>query len=84
MFKRIDADYYGYRDDEDGILVRLEAEAEKAAREAAIREWERVEAIKQEAKRSVKSGEVVTVKPLHASEEADRDLEGEQADVIAN
>ncbi|GAQ80558.1 pre-mRNA-splicing factor ISY1 [Klebsormidium nitens] len=75
MFKRIDADYYGYRDDEDGILVQLEAEAEKAAREAAIREWERVEAIKQEAKRSVKSGEVVTVQPVHASEEADKDLE---------
>ncbi len=26
LFKRIDADYYGYRDDEDGILLPLEAE----------------------------------------------------------
>lgn len=29
MYRDIDADYYGYRDDEDGVLVRLEAEAER-------------------------------------------------------
>jgi pre-mRNA-splicing factor ISY1 len=27
--KDIDADYYGYRDDDDGILIPLEAEAEQ-------------------------------------------------------
>jgi len=31
MYKGVDADYYGYRDDEDGILEPLEAEAEKKA-----------------------------------------------------
>ena len=27
--KNIDADYYGYRDEDDGVLVPLEKEAEK-------------------------------------------------------
>lgn len=29
MMKDIDADYYGYMDDDDGILVPLELKAEK-------------------------------------------------------
>ena len=32
MFKRINADYYGLRDDEDGVLERVEAEAERNIR----------------------------------------------------
>ena len=27
--KKIDADYYGYRDEDDGVLVPLEKEAQK-------------------------------------------------------
>lgn len=30
MYKHIDADYYGFRDEEDGILLPAEAAAEKA------------------------------------------------------
>lgn len=30
LFKHVDADYYGYRDEDDGILVALEAEQEDA------------------------------------------------------
>lgn len=32
MHKAIDADYYGFRDEEDGVLVPLEEEAEAAMR----------------------------------------------------
>ena len=39
LMKDIDAAYYGYRDDEDNLLVPLEIEAEKAAVENAIKEW---------------------------------------------
>jgi len=39
IYQRIDADYYGYRDDEDGLLEKLEAEAEEKARAKAIEEW---------------------------------------------
>lgn len=37
--KSVDADYYGYRDDDDGELERLEAEAEARAREDMIKRW---------------------------------------------
>lgn len=37
--KDIDADYYGYRDDDDGILLPLEQKAEQEARQKAVEEW---------------------------------------------
>ena len=39
LMKDIDADYYGYRDDDDGVLIPLEEKAEKAAALKAIAEW---------------------------------------------
>merc|ERR1711862_510160 len=39
LAKKIDADYYGYRDDEEGELGPLEAEAEVKARKDAESEW---------------------------------------------
>ena len=45
MFKYVDADYYGYRDDEDGILIELESKQEKLAIEKALQEgaWKKRE-----------------------------------------
>lgn len=40
MNKAIDADYYGFRDEEDGVLDKVERAAEAAMREAAEREYE--------------------------------------------
>lgn len=39
LMKDIDADYYGYRDDDDGVLVQLEEKAEKVAFHEAIQKW---------------------------------------------
>lgn len=39
LMKDIDADYYGYRDDDDGILVPLEQEEERKAILRAVAEW---------------------------------------------
>jgi len=39
MYQRIDADYYGYRDDDDGLLEKLEREAENKGRTKIIEEW---------------------------------------------
>lgn len=39
LAKKIDADYYGFRDDEDGELQRLEAKVEGKARQEAQDEW---------------------------------------------
>ena len=36
--KNIDADYYGYRDEDDGIIVPLELEAQKEAIKKALEE----------------------------------------------
>lgn len=44
MNKNIDADYYGFRDEEDGVLLREEEEAEKALVATAVMEWEVKEA----------------------------------------
>ena len=46
MNQRIDADYYGFRDEEDGVLLAAEAEAEAAMRAEKIREWEEAEALR--------------------------------------
>jgi len=40
MYQGVNADYYGFRDDEDGILEIAEAKAERKAREVAILDWE--------------------------------------------
>lgn len=39
LMKDVDADYYGYRDDDDGVLIPLEEKAEKAAILKALIEW---------------------------------------------
>lgn len=39
LYRHVDADYYGYRDDEDGILVELEAQQEKKAIEEKLANW---------------------------------------------
>lgn len=39
LMKDIDADYYGYRDDDDGILEPLEEKIEQENRTKAINKW---------------------------------------------
>eukprot|EP00730_Choanoeca_flexa_P014373 TRINITY_DN6266_c0_g1_i4.p1 TRINITY_DN6266_c0_g1~~TRINITY_DN6266_c0_g1_i4.p1 ORF type:complete len:282 (+),score=66.23 TRINITY_DN6266_c0_g1_i4:96-941(+) len=39
LYKYVDADYYGYRDDDDGVLKKLEAVAEARVMEAAKARW---------------------------------------------
>jgi pre-mRNA-splicing factor ISY1 len=39
LMKDIDAQYYGYRDDDDGLLVPLEVEAEREAIAEAVQKW---------------------------------------------
>ncbi|XP_028763679.1 pre-mRNA-splicing factor ISY1 homolog [Neltuma alba] len=79
IYKRIDASYYGYRDDEDGILERLEGPAEEKMRREAVEEWNRLEEIRREARKSVKSGEVVTLSATAAAREL---LHEEEEDVV--
>ena len=41
LYKDIDADYYGYRDEDDGVLVPLEMEVEQRVIAEAVAEWQR-------------------------------------------
>jgi len=54
----IDSDYFGLRDEEDGVLVRLEGPAEKRMRAALEEDWERREAEIAAARRGVRGGKV--------------------------
>jgi len=39
LYKLVDGDYYGYRDDDDGLLEKLEQAQEKKARALAEKDW---------------------------------------------
>jgi pre-mRNA-splicing factor ISY1 len=49
MYQTIDADYYGFRDEEDGILQRVEAVAEAGLRADALQHWQAEQAERGEA-----------------------------------
>ena len=42
MYKGIDPDYYGYRDEDDGVIVGLEEKAEAALVASAVQEWQEI------------------------------------------
>ncbi|XP_032404285.1 pre-mRNA-splicing factor ISY1 homolog isoform X2 [Xiphophorus hellerii] len=39
LMKDVDAEYYGYRDEDDGVLLPLEAEYERKALSEAVQKW---------------------------------------------
>uniref|UniRef100_A0A914WC53 ISY1 splicing factor-like protein n=1 Tax=Plectus sambesii TaxID=2011161 RepID=A0A914WC53_9BILA len=58
MMKNIDADYYGYMDDDDGLLVPLEQEEERRAIAAAVEAWtQRKESTMDTGERRMDTGE---------------------------
>ncbi|CAH2053359.1 unnamed protein product [Thlaspi arvense] len=59
IYKRIDASYYGYRDDEDGMLEKLEKNAEGKMRKIDVEEWRRLDEVRREARKG--ATEVVSV-----------------------
>lgn len=78
IYKRIDASYYGYRDDEDGVLEKVEGPAEERMRKEAVEEWRRVEEIRKEARKGAM--EVVSVGAAAAA--AKEVLFEEEEDVV--
>ncbi|GAB1601171.1 pre-mRNA-splicing factor ISY1 homolog [Argonauta hians] len=82
LMKDIDAVYYGYRDDDDGVLIPLEREQEKLALEKKIEEWKEMKEaflrgeISEEMKNNEEDGEA----NIYAVEE-DSDSGGEQEKV---
>ncbi|XP_046856759.1 pre-mRNA-splicing factor ISY1 homolog [Xenia sp. Carnegie-2017] len=77
LMRNIDADYYGYRDEDDGVLVPLEEKAQKKALEKAMSDYEKQKA----------TGEVAQVEEeedIYATvaedNESDEDKESEEQD----
>ena len=54
MMKGIDADYYGYRDDDDGVLEGLEATASEKRRQELVGEWEQQQAHRRDRSRGTR------------------------------
>eukprot|EP01006_Ploeotia_vitrea_P055597 TRINITY_DN68013_c8_g7_i1.p1 TRINITY_DN68013_c8_g7~~TRINITY_DN68013_c8_g7_i1.p1 ORF type:complete len:208 (-),score=21.76 TRINITY_DN68013_c8_g7_i1:192-815(-) len=53
LYKGVTPDYYGYRDDDDGVLVRFEEKAERAERAKIIKTWHEAQEKKKENSNSV-------------------------------
>ncbi|CAI0453200.1 unnamed protein product [Linum tenue] len=77
IYKRIDASYYGYRDEEDGVLKKVEGPAEEKMRLREVEEWRRMQEIRKEARRG--ATEVVSVGVGAAAQEV---LFEEEEDVV--
>lgn len=43
MMRHVDADYYGYMDDDDGLLIPSEEKCEKEAIRKKVEEWKTLE-----------------------------------------
>eukprot|EP00798_Chlamydomonas_sp_ICE-L_P024703 gene24703-10338_t len=73
MHKAIDPDYYGFRDEDDGVLVKTEPEAEKLLRAQAMLEWEEKEMERQAAFAETHGPEAAKLREAAAAgEEEDR------------
>eukprot|EP00163_Fabomonas_tropica_P023699 TRINITY_DN41102_c0_g1_i1.p1 TRINITY_DN41102_c0_g1~~TRINITY_DN41102_c0_g1_i1.p1 ORF type:complete len:266 (+),score=41.81 TRINITY_DN41102_c0_g1_i1:254-1051(+) len=74
MYQNVDAEYYGFRDDDDGLLEPLEAESEREAIAAAVQAWEEEQATR---RASGKEAEMAWADHLDA---ADSDVEEDMPD----
>ncbi|KAL4226351.1 NineTeen Complex (NTC) component [Mactra antiquata] len=80
LMKDIDADYYGYRDEDDGVIVPLEKEVEKKAVADKVREWkENQEKIARGEMTEDTTDKTIEVPRLFDDEEEDMEVEGESS-----
>lgn len=67
LMKDIDADYYGFLDDEDGVLIPRERAAERRALATAVSKW------KQRKEATLQAGEAEPEEPEETAPESDSD-----------
>lgn len=86
LMKDIDADYYGYRDEDDGIIVPLEQEKEAEAIAKCVSEWkERQEAISRgEIKADIEMEDEDKDEQIYEQEEQVVDDEAEKEEELKN
>ncbi|XP_062842805.1 pre-mRNA-splicing factor ISY1 homolog [Trichomycterus rosablanca] len=82
LMKEIDAEYYGYRDEDDGVLVPLEQEYEKQAIAQAIEKWKAAKEARLAEGGGMKEAEeeeeyIYAVKDDESDDETREQMEGE-------
>ncbi|XP_073682303.1 pre-mRNA-splicing factor ISY1 homolog [Garra rufa] len=82
LMKEIDADYYGYRDEDDGVLVPLEQEYEKQVIAEAVEKWKADKEARLAVGGGVKDTEeeeeyIYAVKDDESDDETGEQMEGE-------
>ncbi|XP_060556546.1 pre-mRNA-splicing factor ISY1 homolog [Ruditapes philippinarum] len=78
LMKDIDADYYGYRDEDDGVIIPLEKEAEKKAIAEKVRAWKEKQEQIARGEKTEDSEETSEVPRLFEREEEDMDADVEE------
>ncbi|KAK3736674.1 hypothetical protein QZH41_020403, partial [Actinostola sp. cb2023] len=78
LYKDVDADYYGYRDEDDGVLVPIEQEVEKEAIARAMEEYQKRK--EEEMEEEVEEEEEEDIYAVQPGEEgsSDNDMETEE------
>ncbi|XP_051768673.1 pre-mRNA-splicing factor ISY1 homolog [Ctenopharyngodon idella] len=82
LMKDVDAEYYGYRDEDDGVLVPLEQEYEKQVIAEAVEKWKADKEARLAAGVGVKDPEeeeehIYAVRDEESDDEAGEQMEGE-------
>ncbi|XP_029906880.1 pre-mRNA-splicing factor ISY1 homolog [Myripristis murdjan] len=80
LMKDVDAEYYGYRDEDDGVLLPLEAQHEKQAVAEALDRWrtEKEARLSGEKEEEEEEESIYTVHDEEADEESREEGEGEE------
>ncbi|CAH2313211.1 pre-mRNA-splicing factor ISY1 homolog [Pelobates cultripes] len=80
LMKNIDAEYYGYRDEDDGVLVPLELDEEKKAIAAAVQKWKMEKEAYLATEDKNEDDEEVNIYAVtdETGEDSDNDMEGEE------
>jgi len=81
LMRDIDAAYYGFRDDEDGLLVPLEVAAETAAIQASLKKWKEKKQKREMESQDEQSSESTKNKKKKLSETQNSDLDEDISNV---
>ncbi|KAF7644495.1 hypothetical protein LDENG_00221190, partial [Lucifuga dentata] len=86
LMKDVDAEYYGYRDEDDGVLIPLETQYEKQAMLEAVQKWRteketRLSGEKQQHEDEEEEENIYTVHDEERDEENREEQEGEEGGV---
>lgn len=82
MMRDVDADYYGYMDDDDGRLVPLERRAEKRAERRAVARWKAAKQQK-DAKQQSENSDISRMDTDTQSDGEDQRKEGEDEEDVS-